>query len=113
MRVGFKVYVQCGVAGPVAGLLESKYLGVFHSLVSVDTCAHDAAVRVDDDRADAGIGRGQSDTLARQLKRTVQELLVSGMVGHSIWGSRESTTETRSHGKIRVNATTAYNSRGG
>ena len=74
------------------GLLECAHFGVLHAVVGVNACAHDAAVRVDDHSTDAGIGRGQSDTLAREIKRAVQELLVSGMVGHEDQGIHHGDT---------------------
>ena len=84
MRVRFEIDVECAATGSAAGMFKGEYFGVFYSIVSVCSRTHDDPLRIDDDRADVGIGRGESDTLARKSERAAQELLVNGVVGHEI-----------------------------
>src|SRR5579863_3380533 len=67
MRMGFEIDVQRAAAGLAAGLLESLHFGVLHTIVSINTCACDVALCVDDNSTDVRIWRGQSSTLALEI----------------------------------------------
>ena len=82
MRVWLEIDVQRAAAGLLSGLFEGEHFRVLHAIVGVNTGAHDAASCVHNHCADVGIGRGQSQALARQLERASQKLIVSGVVGH-------------------------------
>ena len=71
MRVRFEIDVERAAAGLVPGVLEGAHFGVLHAIVGVNTRAHNTANRVDDDRSDEGIGRGQAETLPSEVKRAV------------------------------------------
>ncbi len=65
VRVWFEINVQRSPASLAPSALERAHLSVLYAVVGVDSRPHDAASPVDDDRTNVGIGRRQSDALAR------------------------------------------------
>src|SRR5580692_2939347 len=83
MGVGFEVDVKSCAAGLLASTFQRENLSVLYTLVGVSPRADHITVRVGDDRADVRIGRGQTDSLARQFEGAVEKLLVGGVSGHA------------------------------
>ena len=78
MRVRFEIDVERAAARLVAGLFESAALQRASRRRRYKRLCPRCCLRIDNDRTDVGIGRGQSDALARQVERAAQKLLVSG-----------------------------------
>src|SRR5579863_292191 len=83
MRVRFEVDIKRSSAGLATGPFQGENFCVLYAIVSVDACACDLALPVHDDRSHMGIGRGEADALTGKVESLVQELLVSGVCGHS------------------------------
>jgi hypothetical protein len=85
MRAGLEVDIECRAAGFVAGLLEGENFRVFDALVSVGGGADHVSDRVHDNGANVGIGRGQTDSGASEIKRAMEEEFIAlGGVWHWI-----------------------------
>ena len=83
MGVRFEVDVKSCAAGFVAGSLQSQDLSVFHAGVGVSSSADNVAVGVCDNRADAGIRRGQADALVREFQCAMTKRFVQRVSGHA------------------------------
>ena len=82
MSMRFEVDVKRCPARFLARCFESEDLGVLHATIRVASAAHDVALSISDDRADVRIGRGQSQTLAREFQRAVKKRFVGEVRRH-------------------------------
>ena len=83
MGAGLKIDKKCSAIRSCAGVLEGADFGVLHPVVGVSACANDVAASVEHHGTHIRIGRGKPDTLPRKVESPVQELFVSGVVGHA------------------------------
>jgi hypothetical protein len=83
MGVRFEIDVERSAAGFGAGMFKGANLGVFQSVVGVSAGSGDVAICIDDDRTNVRVRRGESDALARKVKRAPKKLLVADVAGHT------------------------------
>jgi hypothetical protein len=78
----FEVDVQSATTGLFSCLLERENLGVLDAIITVGAGAGDSGICIHNDRTDAGIGRGQPNSVAGQVKRSAKKKFVSGGISH-------------------------------
>src|SRR5258708_15249648 len=82
MRAGLKIEVEGAATRTFSGTFYSENLGVLLSLVGVKGFSYKRSIRSHDDRADARIGRRQSDAGACQFKGAAEEEVV--IIGRAV-----------------------------
>jgi hypothetical protein len=82
VSVGLEIDVESSATGFFAGLFQSANFGVLDASVGVYAGAGDVAGRVNDDRANMRIWRGEANALARKIECAAEKLFFVGVVGH-------------------------------
>ena len=77
IRDRLEVQVKRSPTRALARLLDGPYLGVLAAFVEVSAAADDFAISSDQQRSDAGIGRGERHALAGKFQGLLHELLVA------------------------------------
>ena len=78
MRAGLQVYIERRTPRAHTGFLERQHLGMFASLVGVESLADHRASLVNQHRAHTGSRRRQCHTASSKLEGLLHELLILG-----------------------------------
>jgi hypothetical protein len=76
MRARLKIEIKSSATRASASLLQREYFGMLDAIVSVSSRSGFFPRGIDNDRADCGIWRDESDSGPRQIERTPRELFV-------------------------------------
>ncbi len=83
MAMRFQIDVESSAVRFLPGGFKGKNLSVFHTGVGIRPGSHDVVLRIGNHRAYVGIRRGQSESLARKIKRATKKLFLGLVHRHS------------------------------
>jgi hypothetical protein len=98
MPVRFQIDVEGSAVRFLPGGFKGKNLSVLHTGVGIGSGSHDVVLRIGNHRAYIGIRRGQSESLARKIKRATKKLFLGLVQRHS--GNLPCANRLSSEGRV-------------